>query len=103
MAFQHYLRFAGIGWISGMLWVVLLAFVIMPNVFGSSASLASGADQLILGLVLLITTPEAMLGGIIGARMMREGGAASQAVMAAVMGALFTLPIGCIGLWYLGW
>jgi hypothetical protein len=103
MSVQHYLRFAGIGWISGIGWILLLAFVIMPNVFGSSASLATPADQIVLGLALLIITPEAMLGGVIGGRIMREGGATSQAVMAAVIGALLTLPVGCISLWYLGW
>jgi hypothetical protein len=103
MSLQHYLRFAAIGWFSGIVWILLLAFVIMPNVFGSSATLAGPADQLVLGLALLIITPEAMLGGIIGGRIMREGGGTGQAVMAAVIGALLTIPVGCVSLWYLGW
>jgi hypothetical protein len=24
-------------------------------------------------------------------------------IMAAILGAVFTIPFGCIGLWYLGW
>ncbi len=103
MAFQHYLRFAGIGWLSGIFWIMFLAFVILPNTFGSSSSLSTPADQLTLGLALLIITPEALLGGIIGGRIMREGGTTSQALMAAVIGAVFTIPVACISLWYLGW
>lgn len=103
MSLQQHLRFAGIGWIGGIAFVAFLAFVVMPNTFGSNSTLSSAADQLIFGLAVLISTPAALLGGIVGGRTMREGGVRSQVIMAAILGAVFTIPFGCIGLWYLGW
>jgi hypothetical protein len=58
----------------------------------------------IIGLALLISSPGALAGGVIGSRLPREGGQTEQYVMAAIMGVVFALPFACMGLWFFtGW
>jgi hypothetical protein len=95
--------FAGIGWIAGTLLTLLTGFLLAPAIMGHPHSLQDPVDQIVLGMVLLGMTPGALLGGIVGGRMSREGGDRSQLIMAGLIGLLFSLPIGCIGFWYLGW
>lgn len=65
---------------------------------------AGPAMPVIIGIVLLIASPAALVGGWVGSRVPREGGATEQHIMAAIMGMIFSLPFACSGLWFFtGW
>lgn len=103
MKLQRMLLFAGLGWLAGALLTLLMGFVVAPAVIGGERSLANPVDQVILAMTLLVMTPGALAGGVIGGRMMHEGGGAGQLWMACLIGLLIALPFGCLGFWYLGW
>ena len=59
---------------------------------------------LIYRIALMMASPAALVGGLIGGRLSREGGRKDQIVMAAVCGAFLALPFGCWALWsFTGW
>jgi len=58
---------------------------------------------IVLAIVLLIVSPAALVGGLIGGRMPREGGRGSQILLAVIMGIVLAMPFSCLGFWYTGW
>jgi hypothetical protein len=60
-------------------------------------------DALLLGLIILIASPAALVGGIVGGRMLREGGAFEQRVLAALIGGILSMPLSCVAIWQIGW
>ena len=60
--------------------------------------------SIIVGLVLVFVSPAALVGGLIGSRIPKEGGQNEQFMMAAIMGIVFSLPFACMVLWFFtGW
>jgi len=103
MSLRQQLAFAGIGWLSGILGVAIVGFVIMPAVLGTAASLAAPESPILLALVVMLCTPAALAGGFVGGRLTQEGGLGGQLIMAALIGLFLTIPVSCISFWYLGW
>ena len=54
---------------------------------------------IILVSELIFASPAALIGGLIGGRIPREGGEREQRLMAAIVGVILALPFGCFGLW----
>jgi len=99
------LRFAASGWLAGMLAVVLLSLV-WPNFFPGFVNykhyIPTGpAPNLIVFVVFVLVAASlpAIIGGVIGGRIPKEGGRSQQLLVAAIFGILFALPCGCYGLW----
>jgi hypothetical protein len=93
-----------VGWAIGMLTSLGLSFIlprVLPIAERISAVEGQGKWSLLL-LVLIVISPISMIGGVVGSRMVREGGRAEQFLYAALFGLVFTMPVMCI-LYYMGW
>ena len=58
---------------------------------------------LILAVILLIVSPAALVGGLVGGRLPKEGGQLGQLIMAAICGIIVAVPLSCAGFWVSGW
>lgn len=96
------------GWVAGVVatigvgvcWpTVFPAIVRNDHYYGAGPSL-----PFIFGLVLLFATPAALIGGMIGGWIPKEGGRKEENTMAAIFGVLFSIPFICYGFWFFtGW
>ena len=99
------LRYALVGWVAGVLALILLS-LLWPNVLpgfvhynhydptGPAPNLV-----LIVGIILAAASLPAIIGGVVGGRIPKEGGDRQQLIMAAIFGIILALPLGCFGLW----
>lgn len=99
------LRFAATGWVAGALALVTLSFVwpaIFPGIVNYNHYYSTGAGPS-LALIVLIdlaaASLPAIIGGIIGGQIPKEGGRTQQLLVAALFGIILALPCGCFGLW----
>jgi hypothetical protein len=100
MPIREQLLWALIGWLVGIGSVFAVGLVILPIVLPTRAV---GGEWILFGIVLLIVSPFALLGGWVGGRLPREGGRGSQRTFAALSGLLLSMPATCITFWYAGW
>lgn len=99
---QHLFN-ALVGWIVGLLITVGFAFLWL-NIIPVIDRTGQGASLLVvLRSILIMVSPAAIIGGLIGGRMPKEGGRKNQFLAAAIFGLLFPLPFACYLFWYLGW
>ena len=103
MKMREHLLFAGVGWIAGLCSTLGLALIIIPAIIGGEQAYSRGPGLLILALILLIVTPAALVGGIVGGRLPKEGGQLGQLIMAAICGMIVAVPLSCAGFWVSGW
>jgi hypothetical protein len=96
---------AAAGWLAGVLVLVLLSFA-WPSVFPGFVNyrhyVSTGPAPnlvLIILIVLAAASLPAMIGGVIGGRIPKEGGSRQQLLMAAIFGVVLATPCGCFGLW----
>ena len=99
------LVFMRTGWLAGLVAVLLLG-VVWPAILPSGLNLTHyyGNNQgplLVILVAMLIGSPGAIVGGLVGSRIPREGGSTDQLVAAALMGIVLALPFGCLAMWYL--
>jgi hypothetical protein len=95
--------FALAGWIAGLvatfglawLWQIIFPAIIHPQHYYDFAP--SLLTVILIGLV--VATPAALIGGVLGSRVPREGGRTEQIIMAAILGAILALPFSCYILW----
>lgn len=103
MKFRQHLLFALTGWLAGALTTLgcgLLGPMVFPGIMRVSQSYGTAPSlPLILGNVLLLVSPTALLGGLIGGRLPKEGGPRDQILTALIFGSLMALPCACVGLW----
>jgi hypothetical protein len=102
------LLFSFAGWLAGIAAITSMAYlwpVAFPAIsridhyYGAGPSLNE-----ILALILIIASPAALVGGLLGSRLPAEGGHMEQNIFAALGGVCFALPIACGGLWFFtGW
>jgi len=100
---RQLLLFAGTGLLAGVIIMLAMAFLIFPAVMGSPHFSGSVPDLLLLGLVGLPTSVAALVGGLVGGRVVNEGARSGQIMMAIIVGALLALPVSCVGLWVTAW
>ena len=99
------LRFAIAGWVAGVLALVLLSFLwpnILPGFVHYNHYDPTGPAPnlvLIVSVILAAASLPAIIGGVVGGRISKEGGSRQQLLMAAVFGIALALPVGCFGLW----
>ena len=99
---QHLLN-ALVGWIVRLLITVGFAFLWL-NIIPVIDRAGQGASiPIALLFILAWISPFAIIGGLIGGRLPKEGGRKNQIIAAAIFGLLFPLPIACFLFWYTGW
>jgi hypothetical protein len=103
MTMRRNLLFALIGWVAGLCSILGMALIVFPILLGIRKSISTAPDLLAFALVLLLVSPAALLGGLIGGRVPREGGRSGQLIMAAVVAIIAAVPVSCILFWYTGW
>lgn len=102
MRLRNNLRFVGTGWLAGVGITLCMVLFVAPSLIGARP-IQTLADLIVLGLIILLISPAALLGGFLGARLPREGGRGTQFLTAAIVGGLFAMPASCAVLWFIGW
>jgi hypothetical protein len=99
------LRFAFTGWAAGVVALILISLV-WPNVLPGFVNYkhydpTGPAPNLVLivAVILAAASLPAIVGGIVGGRIPKEGGDRQQLLVAALFGIILAVPIGCFGLW----
>ncbi len=99
------LRFALAGWVAGVLALIVLSFL-WPNVLPGFVHYnhydpTGPAPNLVLvvATILAAASLPAIVGGVVGGRISKEGGDRQQLFMAAIFGIILALPVGCFSLW----
>ena len=84
----------------GLYWPTIFPGIVeLDHYYGAGPGL-----PLIIGLVLLVISPAALVGGLVGSRIPKEGGRTEQILMAAIIGVILALPFACYGFWFFtGW
>ena len=105
---KNNILFAFRGWVAalattavlGMLWPQILPGIVRGgHYYGDALSL-----PMVMLIVFVMVTPLALLAGLIGGNLPREGGRSEQNLMAMIFGALIALACGCYGFWsFSGW
>jgi hypothetical protein len=103
MTIRENLLFALTGWIVGLCCILGIALIVFPVFFGISKSISTLPDLLAFVLVVILVSPAALLGGLLGGRALKEGGRTGQLIMAGVVGAIAAVPLSCIAFYYTGW
>jgi hypothetical protein len=108
MKIKQTISYALAGWAAGVLatigvgvcWPTIFpAIVRNDHYYGAGPSL-----PVIVGLVILFASPAALVGGMIGGWIPKEGGRSEEYTMAGIFGALFSLPFIYYGLFFFtGW
>lgn len=98
------LRFALIGLIAGTLFNLALGLLwpaIFPGVVRPAPDSAAPLLSLLatISIVLVMTSLPALIGGMIGGVLPREGGNRQQAIFAAIGGIIASLPFACFNFW----
>ena len=104
MKFAALLRFAAAGWVAGALALVTLSLVwpaILPGIVRyNHYYTGTGLSLPVIVLIdLAAASLPAIIGGIIGGRIPKEGGRTQQLLVAALFGIILALPCACFGLW----
>ena len=103
MKFSQHLLNALTGWLAGLVITVGFSFL-WKLILPIEERTGQGPGMLlVLGIILLIVSPVAIAGGVIGGRMPKEGGRKQQVVYSMLFGALFILPVSCFLFWYTAW
>ena len=102
------LKFALTGWVMAIIATVVVgiswpaifpAIVVVGHYYGAGPNLLT-----IITFSAILASPGGLIGGLIGSRIPKEGGQTEQFWMAGIMGILFSLPFGCLILWFFtGW
>jgi hypothetical protein len=103
MTIRQNLLFALTGWVAGVCGIAATALLVFPALLGTPKSIRSLPDLLAFALVMLLVSPAALLGGLIGGRAPREGGRVGQLIMAAIVAVVAAVPLSCVAFWYTGW
>lgn len=96
--------FLAAGWIAGIAAVLLLG-VVWPSAFPGIVNVqhyyayGPALPAIVIG-AMVVASPAAALGGLVGSRMPREGGRTEQILVAGLMGIILALPFGCLIFWF---
>ncbi len=99
------LRYAVAGWVAGVLALLVLSLV-WPSIFPGFVNYkhydptgpAPNLSLIVLTVMAAASLP-AIIGGVVGGQIPKEGGRNQQILMAAIFGILLAAPCGCFGLW----
>jgi len=99
------LRYALTGWVAGELALLLLSFVwpsIFPGFINYKHYYPNGPAPdlpLIVFVNVVVASLPAIIGGVIGGRLPKEGGRTQELIMAGIFGIILAVPVGCYGLY----
>jgi len=80
----------------GLAWPIIFPAIVRPeHYYGAGPGLLQ-----IIGITLVIASPAALIGGLIGGHLSIEGGERGQRLIAIIFGIIFSSPFGCGGLWF---
>ncbi|MEI7844684.1 MAG: hypothetical protein WCK35_02670 [Chloroflexota bacterium] len=102
------LTYALTGWVAGFLTTIVVGLC-WPTIFPAIVRIehyygAGPGLPIIIGLVALYASPAALIGGMVGGWVPKEGGRNDEYILAAIFGVLLATPIICYGLWFFtGW
>jgi hypothetical protein len=98
------LSYALTGWIAGVVTTLVLGLswpIIFPAIVRPEHYYGAGPGLFqILGIVLAIASPAALIGGLIGGNLSVEGGERGQRLIAIIFGIIFSVPCSGGGLWF---
>ncbi len=98
------LSYALTGWIAGAVATLVLGLswpIIFPAIVRPEHYYGAGPGLIpILGIVLVLASPMAAIGGLIGGNLALEGGEGGQRLIAIIFGIIFSFPCNCGGLWF---
>jgi hypothetical protein len=97
------LVFACVGWVSGLLATLGLSGLLPKILPVTDRVSAVEGSWKFLPIVLVLVTPAALVGGVVGSKLVKEGGRREQIIYAILFGIIFTLPFAACILWYTGW
>jgi len=96
--------FALIGWAGGVVATLVLGVLwprMMPAIINVEHYYGAGPGvPVILAIVAALASPAALVGGLIGSRIPKEGGRLEQQLAAVILGIILALPFACYGLWF---
>lgn len=104
----HFIIHAGIGLLAdavGSLVVGILFPIIFPSIVRLDHYYGVGPSvPLLMVYAFCVSIPFSLVGGIVGGRLIREGGRNEQLVAAALLGFIAALPFGFCSFWvFNGW
>lgn len=92
------------GWVAGMVATVVLGLlwpIIFPAIVRVERYYGAGPSlPVIIGIVLLVASLPALLGGLIGGALSIEGGDRGRRLITIVVAIVFTLPCAGWGYWF---
>src|SRR5262245_25322028 len=96
--------FAAAGWAAGVAATLLLGLAwptAFPGIVNNSHYYGAGPGLplIILG-ALVAASPAAAVGGLLGSRIIREGGRTEQMAAAGLAGIFLALPCACLSFWW---
>ena len=106
MKLLKFVRFALVGWLAGLV-CTLLVGVVWPAIFPGIVHpehYFEGDSLGLFGIIVIsmtIASLPALIGGLIGGTIPREGGARDQLIAAALGGIILSIPFGCYNYWLL--
>ena len=106
MKLTKLVRFALLGWLAGglstlvvgLIWPAIFPGVLHPEHYFVGESL--GLSNTILINVIIASLP-ALIGGVVGGILPREGGSQEQLMAAAFGGVILSIPFNCFNYWML--
>jgi hypothetical protein len=108
MKIVHTLSYALAGWVAGVVAAICIGLywpTIFPAVVRNEHYYGYGPNlSWIIGFAAIFASPTALIGGMIGGWIPREGGRTDEYIMAAIFGVLLSAPFACYGMWiFTGW
>jgi MFS family permease len=106
--FPQFILHAGVGLLADAVGSLVIG-VIFPIAFPSIVRLdhyygVGPSVPWLMVLAFLVSVPFSLVGGIVGGRVIREGGRREQLMAAAILGFLAALPFGFCSFWvFNGW
>lgn len=108
MKIKQTLSYALAGWAAGVIATIGVGLcwpTIFPAIVRNEHYYGAGPGMpFIIGLVSLFASPVALIAGMIGGWVPKEGGRREEYIMAAIFGVILSIPFICYGFWFFtGW
>ncbi len=108
MKIIYTLSYALIGWVAGVVATVGVGLywpTIFPAIVRNDHYYGAGPGlPFIIAIAVLFASPAALIGGMIGGWIPKEGGRTDEYILAMIFGVFLAIPFACYALWFFtGW